>query len=102
MALARSMSGRDLPYATLMYVASEQAAVGTLVANPCTRRVQMIVASKSASGGWHALRRDLARDFQRVFGEPPGRPLAYGVMTDSDDTGSRASARYGSIRFLPR
>lgn len=104
MRVARSLSGRDLPYATLMYVSSPQAAVGTIVPNPHTRRVQMIVASTDPGGpgGWHSLRRDLVRDFERAFGELPGRLIAYGVMTDSDNTASRARARYGPIRFVPR
>ena len=101
--VARALSGRDLPYATLMYVASNSAEVGRLISNPYTRRVQMVVVSKGRGGdGWHALRRNLVQDYKRAFGEAPGALLAYGVMTDSDNTESRARAWYGPIRFLER
>jgi hypothetical protein len=35
-------------------------------------------------------------------GEAPGRPAAYGVMSDTDDTGAEARAWYGDIEFRPR
>ena len=102
--VARALSGRNLPYATLMYVASNSAEVGSVIPNPYTRRVQMVVASKGQGGGdgWHALRRNLVQDYKRAFGEAPGALLAYGVMTDSDNTESRARAWYGPIRFRER
>ena len=104
MRLAKSMSGRELPYATLMYVTSEVAAVGTIVPNPHTRRVQMVVASShaDAQGRWLERSRDLDRDFRAAFGEAPGRLIAFGVMTDSDNTKSDVRAWYGDITFAPR
>jgi hypothetical protein len=37
----------------------------------------------------------------RPFGEEPGRLLAVGVLTDTDNTGGHAEAWYGDIRFVP-
>jgi hypothetical protein len=51
---------------------------------------------------WSSLSRDLYRDYRRVFGGPPGRLLAYGVMTDCDNTRTTARAWYGDIVFGPR
>ncbi len=101
--LSRSLSGRELPYATLMYVWSNDAPVGTVIPNPRTRRIQMVAASSGTSevGKWQTLQRNLLEDFQRAFGEPPGRLIAVGVMTDTDNTGAKAQAWYGDIRFLP-
>ena len=104
MYLARKLSGQDMPYATLMYVWSNQAPVGTLIPNPHTRRIQMVVASSGAAGvgAWQKLSRDVAQDFRRAFQEEPGRLLTYGVMSDTDNTGETVEAWYGEIQFSTR
>lgn len=100
--LARTVAGEELPYATLMYVWSTSAAPGTVIPNPHTGRVQMIVVSGAGDAGkWQDLRRNVARDYERVFHEPPGPLKAYGIMTDTDNTHASARAWYGDIRFLP-
>jgi len=101
--IAERASGRDLPYATLMYIWSNRDPVGTIVANPRTHRVQMIVASSGPAGvgTWQSLVRDVGADFRRAFGEEPGRLTAVGVLTDTDNTDSHAEAWYGDIRFMP-
>ena len=101
--IARRVAGRDLPYATLMYIWSNRERVGTLISNPRTRRIQMIVASSGAAGvgQWQSLTRNVRDDFLRAFGEEPGPLTAVGVLTDSDNTDGHAEAWYGDIRFEP-
>ena len=98
---AKRMSGREPPYATLIYIWSEQVPVETVIPSAHSGRVKMlVVASGSAGlGQWHTLRRDLRADFKRAFGEEPGPLLGVGVMTDTDNTGAKASARYADIRL---
>jgi len=100
--IARRVAGRDLPYATLMYIWSNRDSVGTLISNPRTRRIQMIVASSGAGGvgAWQSLSRNVRDDFLRAFGEEPGPLTAVGVLTDSDNTDGHAEAWYGDIRFM--
>jgi hypothetical protein len=102
--LSQHVAGRELPYATLMYIWSNHAPVGTVIPNPRTRRVQMIVASSGAAGvgAWQSLRRDVVADFRRAFGEEAGALLAVGVLTDTDNTDGHAEAWYGDIRFTPQ
>ncbi len=104
MGVADSLSGQEMPYATLMYVTSSVAPVGKLIANPHTNRVQMFVAGRAedALGHWQTIERDVVADYRTAFGEAPQRLLAYGVLTDSDNTQSEAEAWYGDIVFLPR
>ncbi|MFZ5557319.1 MAG: DUF3047 domain-containing protein [Pseudomonadota bacterium] len=104
MALAKALSGQQLPYATLMYIWSEQLPVGTVVRNPHTSRIQMIVAASGPvrPGAWTALERNVAEDYRRVFGEEPGDIHAVGVMTDTDNTAGEAVAYYGDIAFRRR
>jgi len=99
--VAKRVAGRELPYATLIYIWSNRDAVGTVIANPHTRRIQMIVASSGEAGvgAWQAISRNVHADFVRAFGEEPGLLTAVGVMTDSDNTDSHAEAWYGDIRF---
>jgi hypothetical protein len=101
--ISQHVAGRELPYATLMYIYANHAPVGTVIANPRTRRVQMVVASSGAGGvgAWQSLTRDVRADFRRAFGEEPGALLAVGVLTDTDNTDGHAEAWYGDIRFGP-
>jgi hypothetical protein len=66
--VAASAAGDKLPYATLMYIWTNSAPVGTVIPNPHTSRVQMIVVG-SEPGKWQNLRRNVASDFERVFHE---------------------------------
>jgi len=97
------LSGQHLPYATLMYIWSNKAPVGSLIENPHTRRIQMVVASSGAAGvgAWQTLERDVRADYWRAFKEEPGRLLSYGVLTDTDNTGESVEAWYGEIEFRP-
>jgi len=99
--LSKRFSGRELPYATLMYVWANQATVGAVIENPHTRRVQMIVASSgdAGAGQWQTLSRNLYADYKTAFGEEPGKLIAYGVMSDTDNTGAAIEAWYGDITF---
>jgi hypothetical protein len=102
-ALAKRAAGRELPYATLMYIWSNHDRVGTVIANPHTQRIQMIVASSGTAGvdRWQSLARNARADFLRAFGEEPGALTAVGVLTDSDNTDGHAEAWYGDIRLEP-
>lgn len=97
--LAKAISGRALPYATLMYVWSNELAPGTVVHNPHIDRIRMIVVESGARrvGRWVEVRRNLMEDYRLAFGEEPGDIVAIGVMTDSDNTGSSARGTYGDI-----
>jgi len=99
--LSRNNSGRELPYATLMYVWANDGKAGSVIENPHTRRVQMIVASSGSTGmgEWQSLSRNLYEDYKKAFGEAPGKLIAYGVMSDTDNTGASIEAWYGDIQF---
>jgi Protein of unknown function (DUF3047) len=97
--LAEALSGEPPPYATLMYVWDSNAPVGSVIVNPRTDRVRKIVVDSGPKNlrSWRDHRRDVNADFRRAFGEAPGPLQAIAVMTDSDNTGSRARAWYGPV-----
>jgi hypothetical protein len=51
-------------------------------------------------GRWLSVERDVIADYQRVFGEAPGRITSVGVLTDGDDLKNHVEAWYGDIGFF--
>ena len=82
-----------------MYIYANGKPVGTIVPNPHTKRIQMIVVATGDSGvgTWQSFSRNVRDDYKRAFNEEPGKLLSLGVMTDTDNTGEKAQAWYGDI-----
>lgn len=102
--VSEQLAGRPLPFATLMYIHAANVPVGTIVANPHTKRVQMIVVANGATavGSWQTVTRNWRDDYQKAFGAPPGPLIKVGVMSDTDNTGETVDAWYGDIRLMPK
>ena len=96
--------GREMPYATLMYIWENRQPVNTLITNPHTSRVRKIVVASGAGdlGQWQTYRRNIVEDYRRAYGTDPGRLVGIAILTDTDNTKQTASARYGKIRMLER
>jgi hypothetical protein len=101
--LARALTGEELPYATLMYVWCNQRAPGTVITSPRTDRIRKLVVESGPRrlNQWLDYERDIRADYERVFGEAPGALVGIAIMTDSDNTHSRAQAWYGPVRLVP-
>lgn len=97
--LARSLTGEELPYATLMYVWCNQRAPGTVITSPRTDRIRKLVVESGAQrlNRWVDYERNIRADYERAFGEPPGALVGIGIMTDSDNTGAATRAWYGPL-----
>jgi hypothetical protein len=102
MRMARKLSGQSMPYATLMYVWSNQLPVGSVIENPHTDRVRAIVVASGPEGvgQWREYRRNVLEDYRKAFGEEPWDIVAVGLMTDADNTAQKARCHYGDITFL--
>ena len=100
--LVETLTGEAPPFATLMYVWDANAAPETVIISSRSDRIRKIVvgSGKQGMGSWQRLRRDIRADFQKAFGEAPGTLTSMAMMTDGDNTGSRAEACYGSILLL--
>jgi hypothetical protein len=99
--LMRSLTGEEMPYATLMYVWCNKRPAGTVINSPRTDRIRKFVLE---SGGgklnqWLDYERDIRADYIKAFGEPPGALVGIALMTDSDNTKSTARAWYGPLQF---
>lgn len=106
LALARSVSGQNLPSATLCYLWDSRYPAGTRGANPYSARVRFMVlnGSESATGQWVSQRRNIAEDFALLFGqESPALPpvTAVAVGADSDNTQGSSLGYVAQLRWLP-
>jgi Protein of unknown function (DUF3047) len=97
------LSGQDLPYATLMYVWENRRPLEEVISNAHTSRVKKIVASSGVQSlkKWSSFRRMVSQDFERAFGEKPGKLLGIALLTDTDNTGENATGYYADIQLLP-
>lgn len=99
--LAKMLTVHGLPYASLLYVWMMDKPVDAVLHSPHTERVRMIVVESGAlrAGEWVTIRRNVAEDYRRAFGEEPGDIVSVGLMTDHGDDGSPRRTIYGDIIF---
>ena len=99
--LTQALTGEPMPYATLMYVWSNQHPVDSVIINPRTDRVRKWVVESGPQhlNQWRHYQRDIRADYEKAFGEPPGKLVALAIMTDSDNTQGNVRAWYGNIRL---
>jgi hypothetical protein len=100
----RALYGELPPHAALMYVWDARATAGESFPNPYTERVRTVVVESGAArlNRWLAYERDVLADYRAAFGEEPPPISGVAIMTDADNTRSRASARYGDVTLSPR
>lgn len=100
-AIARSLYGLEPPLAAIDYLWESHAPIGTVVPNPYTARVMMIVVESGAEkiDRWLKEERNVYQDYQKAFGEAPPMISGVAIMTDTDNTGESAVAYYGDIIF---
>jgi hypothetical protein len=101
--LSLALTGEEMPYATLMYVWCNTRPTGSVITNPRTDRIRKLVveSGKGNLGKWLDYERDIRADFIQAFGEEPGALTGIALMTDTDNTQSKATAWYGPISFKP-
>jgi len=98
---ARLFYGQYPPIGAINYIWESKSPVGTIVSNPYTDRVKMIVieSGKEKLGQWVNESRNIYEDYQQAFGEDPPMISGIAIMTDTDNTNESAVAYYGDIIF---
>jgi hypothetical protein len=101
--LSHAVSGKPMPYATLMYVWCNKRPVNSVIHNPRTDRIRKIVIESGPQrvNQLISYERNIKADFEKAFGEAPGALIGIAIMTDTDNTRSHAQAWYGPISLLP-
>lgn len=102
--LSRAITGEEMPYAVMMYVWSKQRPLGAVINSPRTDRIRKLVVETGTTNlnRWQDYERDIAADFKKLYGEPPGALIGMGIMTDTDNTHTTAQAWYGPLQVLTR
>ena len=99
--VARLIYGQYPPTGAINYIWESKSPVGTMVPNPYTDRVQMIVieSGNEKVGQWVRESRNIHEDYQKAFGGDPPLISGVAVMTDTDNTRESAVAYYGDVVF---
>lgn len=92
-------TGQVLPFATLCYQWDGQVPAGEVLPYPRSSRIRYLVVQSGSAGlgRFTAHRRHVADDYRQVFGEPPGRLISIGLLSDSDDLKGPVEAWYGDL-----
>ena len=106
LSFARSVSGENLPSATLCYVWDHLLSAGTVLNNAYTSRVRVLVLSSGDKtlGRWVSHERDVAADFKLAFGrENESLPRLDAVLigADSDNAGGQSLGYVGDVTLEP-
>ena len=93
--------GQYPPLGAINYIWESKAPIGTVVPNPYTDRVKMIVVESGEAklNQWLNEERNVYEDYKKAFGEEPSMISGIAIMTDTDNTGESATAYYGDILF---
>lgn len=97
---SKRLSGRDLPYAVLMYIWTDLVPVGSVIPSAHTSQIKMLAVASGGNGigAWQSVQRNLADDYRRAYGTEPGAVTGIAVMTDTDNTSTTAVGEYADIR----
>lgn len=99
--IIRLLYGQYPPIGAINYIWESKAPAGTMVPNPYTDRVIMIVVESGESrlNQWVSEERNLYEDYKKAFGKEPPLISGVAIMTDTDNTDESATAYYGDILF---
>ncbi len=99
--MVKLLYGQYPPLAAMNYIWESNAPTGAMVPNPYTDRVMMVVVESGAAklNQWVVEERNVFEDYKKAFGEEPPMISGVAIMTDTDNTGERATAYYGDILF---
>jgi hypothetical protein len=100
----RRVGYAEAPSRALNYLWASHHERGDVQPSPYTDQIMMIPVRSGSTrvGQWVHERRNVLRDYRRAFGEDPPPVNGVALMTDTDNTGGRATALYGDIVFRAR
>jgi len=81
------------------YIWANRLGVGQSIPNAFTGNAMMVAveSGQARAGQWLTEERDILADYRHLFNEEPRKIGAVAIMTDTDNTGSEATAWYGEI-----
>jgi len=95
-----SIYGEELPGIALNYVWSRGEPAGSHWENPFSANAKMLSLGPAPRGVWREADVDVLADYRRVVGGDPPPALFVALMSDSDNSCSRAEASYADFRLV--
>jgi hypothetical protein len=90
---------------SIKYIWSDTLPVGSSFNSPFSKSAKLVVvrSGRASMGAWLTETRDVLADYRQVFPDGDDSPVAEGiaVMTDSDNTNSRAIGDYADFQVVP-
>jgi hypothetical protein len=98
---AKLFYGAHSPYEAIAYIWDSKSPAGTVVSNPYTARVMMIVVESGNArlNTWVQEERNILEDYRKAFEGKPPMISGVAIMTDTDNTKESAVSYYGDIVF---
>ncbi len=99
--IAGKVFGQSPPGSAINYIWANRLEKGAILPNTYAARDMMIAveSGNSLAHEWVNEEQNIYKDYIKAFGRRPPRVTGIAVMTDSDNTGGRATACYGNIAF---
>lgn len=94
--------GFDLfPRRSIMYVWTTRMGQYEVAPTPHARWIRMVSVRRGATGvgTWQTERRNVRKDYRRIFGEEPPPVSGIAFMTDTNSVGDTLTSYYGDILF---
>lgn len=79
---------------TIKYIWSEKLPVGKQIKRNKRYPLLVVHSGTADKGKWVTEQRNVFEDFKMLFGRAPASPVAFGFLTDSNDTKSESKADY--------
>ena len=89
---------------SIKYVWSATLALGTVTESPFSNNTKIVVLRNHSTplGKWTSEKVNVYEDYKRLFGREPEPVQGIGIMSDSNDTRSRAEAHYRAISITKK
>jgi len=99
---AKLLYGEYPPHSSLNYIWANRKQELTFAPNPYTSRAMMFPLDQGGDkvGQWISHRRNILEDYRLAFGKEPPQQATLAIMSDSDDTGSSATAYVDYIKVM--
>jgi hypothetical protein len=86
----------------IKYVWSEKMETGTVIRKKENFPTMVIRSGNSGKGKWVLEQRDVLADYEKLFKRRPSDPVAFGFLTDSNNTSSESIGDYDDFIVLPK
>ncbi|NVJ91359.1 MAG: DUF3047 domain-containing protein [Methylocystaceae bacterium] len=95
-----AFKGKDTPGRVISYVWGGNAEKGNILESPYLKSAgALIVLQKAQKGDWVRESVNVAKDYERIFGQPANQPYQIAISADSDDTKVSSIGWVKDIKF---